>query len=109
MQRLKSGDAFPGLVRDDTHVFSAAAKQGLSVLTFDVVLPEPGFLVFQGLLADEKKQSRYSYGFPNGDGDCNCTTWLERLALPLLIGIMDEFAALPGLRQHPRRRFGRCQ
>jgi hypothetical protein len=62
MQRLKSGGGFPGVVRDDTQVFSAAAKQGLIVLTFDVVLPEPGFLVFQGLLADEKKQSRYYLG-----------------------------------------------
>jgi hypothetical protein len=106
---LKRGDAFPGIVRDDTSVFSTAARQGIKVLTFDVVLPDPAFLVFQGLLAQEKKQSRYSYGFPDGDGDCNCTTWLERLALPLLSGSMDEFTSLPGFRHYPRRRFGRCQ
>jgi hypothetical protein len=109
MQQLKTGDAFPGVVRDDTRVFSAAAKQGLRVLTFEVVLPDPGFLVFQGLLADEKKQSRFTYGFPDGEGDCNCTTWLERLALPLLTGIMDEFTSLPGFGHYPRRRFGRCR
>ena len=44
----------------------------------------------------------------NGDGDCNCITWIERLGLPLLTGRMDEFLALPGRASHPSRRFGRC-
>ena len=56
----------------------------------------------------ERKNSQYSYGFPNGDGDCNCTTWLERLGLPLLTGRMDEFIRLPGIVSHPSRRFGEC-
>lgn len=109
MQSLRNGDAFPGVVRDDTQVFSSAAKQRLKVLTFAVILPDPGFQVFQGLLSEERKQSRYSYGFPDGDGDCNCTTWLERLALPLLTGSMDEFTSLPGFAHFPKRRFGRCK
>jgi hypothetical protein len=50
----------------------------------------------------------YSYGFPNGDGDCNCTTWLERLDLPLLTGRMDEFVGLRGISANPSRRFGWC-
>jgi hypothetical protein len=82
---------------------------GLEVLAFDVILPEPAFQVFQSLLMDERKQSRYRYGFPDGDGDCNCTTWLERLALPLLTGNMEEFTALPGFLHYSRRRFGRCK
>jgi hypothetical protein len=108
MQRLRRGDAFAGRVRDDTQVFADAAAHGLAVMTFEVVLPDPGFQVFQGLLAEERRKSRYSYGFPDGDGDCNCTTWLERLALPLLTGSMDEFTSLPGFIYYPRRRFGQC-
>jgi hypothetical protein len=32
-------------------------------------------------LDGEWKNRQYSYGFPNRDGDGNCTTWLERLGL----------------------------
>ena len=48
----------------------------------------------------------YTYGYPNGDGDCNCTTWFERLGLPLLTGRMDEFTAVAGVAGQTRRRFG---
>ncbi len=66
------------------------------------------FRTFRRKLSAEQRATRYSYGFPDGDGDCNCTTWLERLALPLLTGSMDEFAGLLGFNQYPRRRFGFC-
>ena len=36
MDRLKNGEAFPGVVGDDTAVFRAAQSRGLSVLSFDV-------------------------------------------------------------------------
>jgi hypothetical protein len=108
MDRLKNGDAFPGVVRDDTVVFSEAAKHGLTVLSFEVVLPDPSFQGFVRRLDGERKKSQYTYGFPNGDGDCNCITWLERLALPLLTGRMDEFIRLPGIAVYPNRRFGEC-
>ncbi len=49
-----------------------------------------------------------SDGFPNGDGDCNCTTWLERLGLPLLTGRMDDFIGLSEFSANPDRRFGLC-
>jgi len=39
MQSLRNGEAFPGVVLDDTPVFAAAKKQRLKVLTFDVILP----------------------------------------------------------------------
>jgi hypothetical protein len=48
------------------------------------------------------------YVFPDGDGDCNCTTWIERLGVPLLTGRMDEFAAVAGVALQVRRRFGVC-
>ena len=108
MQQLLSGDAFPGVVHDDTHVFQSAKKRKRTILTFDVILPDPDFRDFENKLNDEITKSRYLYGFPNGDGNCNCTTWLERLALPLLSGKMDEFTGLPGFRDYPTRRFGRC-
>jgi hypothetical protein len=108
MQRLRNGDAFPGVVLNDGHVFAAAAGHGLTVLTFDVILPDPAFQDFERKLTAERKRSAFSYGFPNGDGDCNCTTWLERLALPLLTGSMEEFPALRGFVYHPSRRFGEC-
>jgi hypothetical protein len=108
MQRLRNGDAFPGVVVDDTQVFAAATGQRLKVQTFEVILPDPDFQEFERRLVAERAKSRYTYGFPNGEGDCNCVTWLERLALPLLSGSMDEFAGLPGFGRHPRRRFGQC-
>jgi hypothetical protein len=73
-----------------------------------VLLPEPAFRFFVAALGDEKLQSQYSYGLPDGDGDCNCITWIERLGLPLLTGRMNEFIALPGRTSYPSRRFGRC-
>jgi hypothetical protein len=109
MQRLRSGIAYPGTVRDDTGVFAAAQQYGLMVLTFDVALSPPRFQSFRRKLTAEWKHSKYSYGFPDGDGDCNCTTWLERLGLPLLTGRMDEFTAVTGVVAQVRRRFGVCQ
>ena len=106
--RLRSGEAFPGAVRDDTTVFSAASKHGLMIQSFDVILPEPRFQDFVRILDGERNNSQYTYGFPNGDGDCNCITWLERLGLPLLTGRMDEFHKLPGIAANPSRRFGKC-
>ena len=108
MQRLRNGNAFVGVVSDDSAVFTAAQRLKLRVKTFDVILPQPVFVDFDEQLRREKLRSRYEYGFPNGDGMCNCTTWLERLALPLLSGGMDEFTGLPGFRLYPRRRFGVC-
>jgi hypothetical protein len=108
LDRLKSGDRFPGFVGDDTAAFAAARRIGLARVSFDVVLPEPEYLRFQAKLDDERSKSQYYYGFPNGDGDCNCTTWLERLGLPLLTGRMDELVNLPAMVSNPSRRFGLC-
>jgi len=108
MDTLRNGRAYPGVDLDDFAVFSAAAKQGLTVLAFDVILPQPGFQVFEERLSSERKVSQYSYGFPDGDGDCNCLTWLERLGLPLLTGRMDEFTTVSGVVAQAKRRFGLC-
>jgi hypothetical protein len=108
MDGLKNGLAFPGVVRDDTGVFAAARSRGLVVRSTLIVLPDPRFRDFQGRLDGERNKSQYTYGFPNGDGDCNCITWLERLALPLLTGRMYEFMGLPGIVAFSRRRFGEC-
>jgi hypothetical protein len=108
MQRLRNGDAYPGVVTDDTQVFAAARRRRLRVLRFDVVLPGPAFREFERTLRVERKRSRYTYGFPDGTGDCNCATWLERLALPLLSGSMDEFSTTTASSRYPSRRFGQC-
>jgi hypothetical protein len=108
IQRLRSGDAYPGIVRDDTAVFTAAEQHGLIVLKFDVALSLPSFRTVRRRLTAQSNSSKYSYGFPDGDGDCNCTTWIERLGLPLLTGRMDEFAAVTGAAGQVRRRFGVC-
>ncbi|HQU44306.1 MAG TPA: hypothetical protein PK867_15915 [Pirellulales bacterium] len=108
MERLRQGEAFVGSVTDDTQVFAAARNRGLAILSCPITLPEPQFLDFERKLDLERSKSDYSYGFPNGDGDCNCITWLERLGLPLLTGRMDEFASLPGIRSSAHRRFGFC-
>jgi hypothetical protein len=108
MHNLRTGAAYPGVVLDDTAVLAAAVRHGLTVLTFEVILPQPAFQAFQRRLSNERKQSRYSYGFPDGDGECNCITWLERLGLPLLTGRMDEFTAVTGIAARARRRFGFC-
>jgi len=108
MQRLRSGDAYPGIVRDDTAMFTAAQQHGLVVRRFDVALSPRSFRTFRQKLTAECRHSKYAYGFADGDGDCNCTTWMERLGLPLLTGRMDEFTAVTGVAAQVRRRFGLC-
>src|SRR5262249_14392677 len=60
---------------------SVSAKPGLFHIE---KWPDPAFHNFQRKLSAERHKSQYTYGFPNGDGDCNCVTWLERLALPTI-------------------------
>jgi hypothetical protein len=108
LDRLKRGDRFPGSVRDDTWAFAAARNLGLPLRSFDILVPQAVFQEFQSTLDQERQKSQYYYGFPNGDGDCNCTTWLERLGLPLLTGRMEELIALPAMSSNPSRRFGLC-
>jgi hypothetical protein len=108
MERFRSGDAYSGIIRDDTAVFTAAQQHGLAVLRFDVALSPPSFRTVRRRLTAELRQSKYSYGFPDGDGDCNCITWIERLGLPLLTGRMDEFTAVAGVAAQVRRKFGVC-
>jgi hypothetical protein len=106
--RLKSGQAVRGVVRDDTALFAMIRARGLPVRSFDVILPEPQLRSFQMALDGERQISQHLYGFPDGDGDCNCVTWMERLGLPLLTGRMGEVAGLSGFVSDPTRRFGRC-
>jgi hypothetical protein len=108
MDDLSAGLAFPGIVRDDTPIFDAASKHGLNVLSFEVLFPDASFAVIEQALKDEINRTRYTYGFPAGNGDCNCTTWLERIGLPLLTGRMKEFTSLSEITQYPSRRFGKC-
>jgi hypothetical protein len=108
MERLNIGLAFPGLVRDDTPIFTAARNRGIVLQLMKIVVPDPTFQKFAETLDGERQKSQYSYGFPNGQGDCNCVTWLERLSLPLLTGRMDEFARLLGWVSNPSRQFGAC-
>ncbi len=105
---LRSGKARKAIVQDDTAVFTAAAQQGLTILSYETLLPDFALQKFRAGLDRQRAASDYSYGFPNGDGDCNCVTWLERLSLPLLTGRLNEFAKLTGIKSLPRRRFGVC-
>lgn len=107
MDELKRGEAFPGIVRDDTAVFAAAQRRGLQLQSMTIILPNPAFQRFVNTLDGERQNSQYSYGYP--DGDCNCLTWLERLGLPLLTGWLGEWSRL--LINRPIRlgwRFGKC-
>jgi hypothetical protein len=108
LNRLRNGEAYPGIVRDDTRAFVSARSRGLVVLTLTIIFPDPLFRAFETALDGERRKSQYSYGFPNGDGDCNCVTWIERIGLPLLTGRLNEFTSLPGITTHRTRRFGRC-
>ena len=108
MVRLQRGDAFPGTVRDDTSIFLEARKRGLSIQSFDVLFPNKSYQNLAAILVVELRKSRFDYGFPDGDGDSNCITWLERIGLPLLTGRMNEFIGLPGIATFPSRRFGEC-
>lgn len=83
MDELAAGLAFPGVVNDDTAVFAAAKKHGVIVLSFQVLLPDGAFQEFEQRVTDERKKgSRFTYGFPDGNGDCNCITWLDASASP---------------------------
>lgn len=109
MDELDAGGSYPGHVLDDTPVFAAAQQSGLTVLRFDVALSPASFATFIKTLSTERdKGSRFRYGFPDGDGDCNCTTWIERMGLPLLTGRMNEFTTVMFVAAPTRRRFGVC-
>jgi hypothetical protein len=108
MDDLAAGLAFSGIVRDDRPIFDAATRHGLAVISFEVLFPDASFAVFKQSLEDQIRGTRYKYGFPDGNGDCNCTTWLERIGLPLLTGRMREFTSLSEITQYPSRRFGEC-
>jgi hypothetical protein len=108
MQELRNGIAYPGVINDDTLVFAAARRTRRKVLTFEVIFPATAFQDFESKLASERSKSQYSYGFPDGDGDCNCATWLERLGLPIISGSMIAFADMTLSSHYPRRRFGKC-
>jgi len=58
MQGLQSGEGFPGIVTDDTGVFTAASQHGLAVEAFDVPLPEPAFQLFVAALGRERQNSQ---------------------------------------------------
>jgi hypothetical protein len=102
---LKARCAYPGIVLDDSAIFHAATLQGLAVVTANIRLSDLAFQIFLGRLNAEKIRSEFTYGFPDGDGDCNCTTWLERMGLPLLTGSMEEFTTILGFATYPIRRF----
>jgi hypothetical protein len=57
VQGLQNGEAFPGIVTDDTGIFAAASQHGLAVEAFDVLLPEPPFLLFVAALGCERQNS----------------------------------------------------
>jgi hypothetical protein len=109
LSRLKSGDRVQGVVRDDTPVFKSAQSKGNTTYSFEIIFPLARYHDFQVVLDAERQKSQYYYGFPNGDGDCNCVTWLERLGLPLLSGRMSEIASVIGTAHSSRRRFGLCK
>jgi hypothetical protein len=108
MDALKKGEAFPGIVRVDTPIFTAARRRGLTIQSVDLLFSDKSFQSFQRRLDEERKQSQFTYGFPDANGDCNCTTWLERLGLPMLTGRINELTSLPGVVVYPSRRFGEC-
>jgi hypothetical protein len=108
LQRLRNGDGYPGVVNNDPNVFAEARKNRLGVLTFDVVLPDTAFKVFEQSLSKERTKSQFTFGFPDGDGECNCATWLERLALPLISGSMDDFTSTTASSYYSSHRFGQC-
>ena len=76
--KLKRGEALLGVVRDHTAVFAAARARGLVVASFDVILPDPQQRAFAMTLDGERQVSQYSYGFPDGDGDCNSSSTAPR-------------------------------
>jgi hypothetical protein len=78
------------------------------VFRYDVALSPAGFATFQRRLDRERDESNFTYGFPDGNGDCNGTTWIERLGLPLLTGLVREFVAVEHVAKQTRRRFGVC-
>jgi len=61
-----------------------------TVEEFDVLVPKAFHGEVAKALAAERTSSNHTYGFPDGDGDCNCTTWIERIGVPLVTGKMDE-------------------
>jgi hypothetical protein len=112
LDHLKARKAVDGEVRSDAAIFDDARNHGLPLQQFDVLVPQARYDQIETTLAQERKSSNHKYGFPNGDGDCNCATWIERIGVPLLSGRMDELEVLMTFSVHhlgyQQRRFGVC-
>lgn len=85
IENLKKNQAsskpYPGVVTDDTEVFSAAQARGLTVVKLELVYPESKFNEVKQRFEAEKGKSDYHYSFPGRAGDCNCATWPRKLGV----------------------------
>ncbi|MGH9197538.1 MAG: hypothetical protein ACRD1T_17575, partial [Acidimicrobiia bacterium] len=100
MKTLKARTSFPGKVGDDTYVFDAAKKRGLSVLKVEYVFPESEYNRLKAACDALRSSCDYEYGFP-GAGDCNCASFPARIGFPIpeptgqMLAYMDAMAKTP--------------
>lgn len=108
INQLQNRQAFPGVVLDDTSAFRLARKHNVRIDVLRLFFPPPFFAEFEQRIQSEQSRSRYTYSFPNGEGDCNCLTWIERIGIPLFSGQMLEFMDSLKSVGYRDRRFGDC-
>lgn len=101
---------YPGIVTDDTSVFSAAKSRNLPVIKVELVYPESRYNEIKQRFDAERARSEYFYSFPGRGGDCNCATWPGRIgiAIPEGSGIMSKYVEAASSAESPRK-LGLCE
>lgn len=109
-RRAAGGKPYPGVVTDDTSVFSTAKARGLTVLKLELIYPESRYQEIKSRFDSEKGKSEYHYSFPNRGGDCNCATWPARLGVfvPEASGVMKAYIEAMGRTESPKK-MGMCE
>ena len=111
IKKLKSREAskpYPGIVTDDTAVFSMAKSKGLDYKVLEYVFPESKYKKIQSAFKFARKKTGLTYSFPKQGGDCNCATWPSKigLSIPCSDGAMKAY--MNSFKDKEIRRTGEC-
>lgn len=112
ISRLKDRDGghapYPGVVTDDTSVFSKAKAKKLEYKTLEYVFPESEYNKIHTEFNKAKSRTGLTYSFPGQGGDCNCATWPGQIGLPIPCGNGNMKIYISSFEDNDIRKMGDC-